>query len=256
VRNILQFNERVDELLADGQTMLRLKPRTGEEEGQLVPIARIPYIVVVIDELADLMVVSARDVEEALQRLAQMARAAGIHLVLATQRPSVDVLTGVIKANFPSRISFQVSSKIDSRTIMDQNGAEHLLGQGDMLYLPPGTSKLQRMHGAYVSEKEVGELVAFLRTQGAPRFDETLMRAKVESEEKEERGDDADDLYDRAVSIVAETRNASISYVQRRLKVGYNRAARMIEQMEEEGVIGPQIGTKPREVFARPLDAE
>ena len=205
--------------------MLRLKPRPGEDQGIEV-LARLPYIVVVIDELADLMVVSARDVEEALQRLAQMARAAGIHLVLATQRPSVDVLTGVIKANFPSRISFQVSSKIDSRTIMDQNGAEHLLGQGDMLYLPPGTSKLQRMHGAYVSEKEVAELVAFLRTQGAPRFDETLMSAKVESEEKEERGDDADDLYDRAIAIVAETRNASISYIQRRLKVGYNRAAR------------------------------
>ncbi len=256
VRNILQFNERVDELLADGQTTLRLKARPGEDQGLEVPIARIPYIVVVIDELADLMVVSARDVEEALQRLAQMARAAGIHLVLATQRPSVDVLTGVIKANFPSRISFQVSSKIDSRTILDQNGAEHLLGQGDMLYLPPGTSKMQRMHGAYVSEKEVAELVAFLRTQGAPRFDETLMRAKQESEEKEERGDDADDLYDRAISIVAETRNASISYIQRRLKVGYNRAARMIEQMEEEGVIGPQVGTKPREVFARSLDAE
>ncbi len=256
VRNILQFNERVDELLADGQTSLRLKPRPGEDQGIEVPLSRIPYIVVVIDELADLMVVSARDVEEALQRLAQMARAAGIHLVLATQRPSVDVLTGVIKANFPSRISFQVSSKIDSRTIMDQNGAEHLLGQGDMLYLPPGTSKLQRMHGAYVSEKEVAELVAFLRTQGAPRFDETLMRAKQESEEKEERGDDADDLYDRAIAIVAETRNASISYIQRRLKVGYNRAARMIEQMEEEGVIGPQVGTKPREVFARALDAE
>lgn len=256
VRNILQFNERVDELLADGQTSLRLKPRPGEDQGIEVPLSRIPYIVVVIDELADLMVVSARDVEEALQRLAQMARAAGIHLVLATQRPSVDVLTGVIKANFPSRISFQVSSKIDSRTIMDQNGAEHLLGQGDMLYLPPGTSKLQRMHGAYVSEKEVAELVAFLRTQGAPRFDETLMRAKQESEEKEERGDDADDLYDRAIAIVAETRNASISYIQRRLKVGYNRAARMIEQMEEEGVIGPQVGTKPREVFARSLDAE
>ena len=256
VRNILQFNERVDELLADGQTTLRLKPRPGEDQGVEVPLARIPYIVVVIDELADLMVVSARDVEEALQRLAQMARAAGIHLVLATQRPSVDVLTGVIKANFPSRISFQVSSKIDSRTIMDQNGAEHLLGQGDMLYLPPGTSKLQRMHGAYVSEKEVGELVAFLRTQGPPRFDETLMRTKLESEEKEERGDDSDDLYDRAIAIVAETRNASISYIQRRLKVGYNRAARMIEQMEEEGVIGPQVGTKPREVFARSLDAE
>ena len=230
----------------------KVRLRMGVE----VPISRIPYIVVVIDELADLMVVSARDVEEALQRLAQMARAAGIHLVLATQRPSVDVLTGVIKANFPSRISFQVSSKIDSRTVMDQNGAEHLLGQGDMLYLPPGTSKLQRMHGAYVSEKEVAELVAFLRTQGAPRFDETLIRAKQESEDKEERGDDADDLYDRAIAIVAETRNASISYIQRRLKVGYNRAARMIEQMEEEGVIGPQVGTKPREVFARPLGAE
>jgi S-DNA-T family DNA segregation ATPase FtsK/SpoIIIE len=212
--------------------------------------------VVVIDELADLMVVSARDVEEALQRLAQMARAAGIHLVLATQRPSVDVLTGVIKANFPSRIAFQVASRIDSRTIMDQNGAEQLLGQGDMLFLPPGTSKLQRMHGAYVSEKEVGELVAYLRTQGAPRFDETLIRAKQESEEKEGRGDDADDLYDRAIAIVAETRNASISYIQRRLKIGYNRAARMIEQMEEEGVVGPQVGTKPREVFARSLDAE
>jgi S-DNA-T family DNA segregation ATPase FtsK/SpoIIIE len=256
VRNIEQFNTRVDELLADGQTTLRLKARPGEEQGQEVPLERIPYIVVVIDELADLMVVSARDVEEALQRLAQMARAAGIHLVLATQRPSVDVLTGVIKANFPSRIAFQVASRIDSRTIMDQNGAEHLLGQGDMLFLPPGTSKLQRMHGAYVSEKEVGELVAFLRQQGAPQFDETLIRAKQESEEKEERGDDADDLYDRAVEIVAETRNASISYVQRRLKVGYNRAARMIEQMEAEGVVGPQIGTKPREVFVRPIEVE
>lgn len=256
VRNIAQFNARVDELLAEGQETLRLKPRPGEEQGQEVPLARIPYIIVVIDELADLMVVSARDVEEALQRLAQMARAAGIHLVLATQRPSVDVLTGVIKANFPSRIAFQVASKIDSRTIMDQNGAEHLLGQGDMLFLPPGTSKLQRMHGAYVSEKEVSELVAFLRKQGAPQFDETLMRARQESEEREERGDDADDLYDRAVAIVAETRNASISYVQRRLKVGYNRAARMIEQMEVEGVVGPQVGTKPREVFVRPIEAE
>jgi S-DNA-T family DNA segregation ATPase FtsK/SpoIIIE len=256
VRNIEQFNARVDELLADGQTSLRIKPRAGEEQGPEVPLERLPYIVVVIDELADLMVVSARDVEEALQRLAQMARAAGIHLVLATQRPSVDVLTGVIKANFPSRISFQVSSRTDARTIMDQNGAEHLLGQGDMLYLPPGTSKLQRIHGAYVSEKEVSELVAFLRKQGAPNFDETLLRARQESEEKEERGEDADDLYDRAIAIVAETRNASISYIQRRLKVGYNRAARMIEQMEADGVVGPQIGTKPREVFVRPIDAE
>ena len=256
VRNIEQYNARIDELLADGQTTIRLKPRPGEEQGQEIPAERLPYIVVVIDELADLMVVSARDVEEALQRLAQMARAAGIHLVLATQRPSVDVLTGVIKANFPSRIAFQVASRIDSRTIMDQNGAEHLLGQGDMLFLPPGTSKLQRLHGAYVSEKEVADLVAFLRKQGAPQYDETLIRAKQESEEKEERGDDADDLYVRAVAIVAETRNASISYLQRRLKVGYNRAARMIEQMEAEGVVGPQIGTKPREVFVRPIDVE
>jgi S-DNA-T family DNA segregation ATPase FtsK/SpoIIIE len=256
VRNIEQFNARVDELLTDGQSVLRLKPRAGEEQPIEVPLERIPYIVVVIDELADLMVVSARDVEEALQRLAQMARAAGIHLVLATQRPSVDVLTGVIKANFPSRISFQVSSRTDSRTILDQNGAEHLLGQGDMLYLPPGTSKLQRIHGAYVSEKEVSELVAFLRKQGAPQFDETLLRMRQESEEKEERGEDADDLYDRAVAIVAETRNASISYLQRRLKVGYNRAARMVEQMENEGVVGPQIGTRSREVFVRPIEAE
>jgi S-DNA-T family DNA segregation ATPase FtsK/SpoIIIE len=256
VRNIEQFNERVDERLADGHTALRLRPRPGEEEAVEVPLQRIPYIVVVIDELADLMVVSARDVEEALQRLAQMARAAGIHLVLATQRPSVDVLTGVIKANFPSRISFQVSSRTDSRTIMDQNGAEHLLGQGDMLYLPPGTSKLQRIHGAYVSEKEVGELVAFLRQQGAPQFDETLLRARQESEQKEERGEDVDDLYDRAIEIVAETRNASISYIQRRLKVGYNRAARMIEQMENDGIVGPQDGPKPREVFVRPIEAE
>ncbi len=256
VRNISQFNERVDEMLADGHQSFRLKPKPGDTEGAEVPLQRIPYIVVVIDELADLMVVSARDVEESLQRLAQMARAAGIHLVLATQRPSVDVLTGVIKANFPSRIAFQVASRTDSRTILDQNGPEHLLGQGDMLYLAPGTSKLQRIHGAYVSEKEVSELVAFLRKQGAPEFDETLLRAKEESEKQEERGEDVDDLYDRAIEIVAETRNASISYIQRRLKVGYNRAARMIEQMEIDGVVGPQEGTKSRDVFVRPIDSE
>ena len=256
VRSIDQFNARVTDELAAGNRTFRLKPRPGEAEGREVEFKRLPYIVVVIDELADLMVVSARDVEEALQRLAQMARAAGIHLVLATQRPSVDVLTGVIKANFPARISFQVSSRTDSRTILDQNGAEHLLGQGDMLFLPPGTSKLQRIHGAYVSEKEVAALVSFLRSQGAPRFDETLLRMKEESEAKEERGEEVDDMYDRAIAIVAETRNASISYLQRRLKVGYNRAARMIEQMEADGIVGPQDGTKPREVFTRPLELE
>jgi len=256
VRSIDQFNARVDEELRAGRTTYRLKPKAGETEGRELPFSRLPYIVVVIDELADLMVVSARDVEEALQRLAQMARAAGIHLVLATQRPSVDVLTGVIKANFPARLSFQVSSRTDSRTILDQNGAEHLLGQGDMLFLPPGTSKLQRIHGAYVSEKEVGGLVAFLRDQGKPQFDETLLKMKEESEQKEERGSEVDEMYDRAIAIVAETRNASISYLQRRLKVGYNRAARMVEQMELDGIIGPQEGTKPREVYARSLDLE
>jgi S-DNA-T family DNA segregation ATPase FtsK/SpoIIIE len=256
VRSIDQFNSRVDKELAAGNTTFRLKAKRGEEEGAEVPFERIPYIVVVIDELADLMVVSARDVEEALQRLAQMARAAGIHLVLATQRPSVDVLTGIIKANFPARISFQVSSRTDSRTILDQNGADHLLGQGDMLFLPPGTSKLQRMHGAYVTEDEVAQLAEFLRGQGAPIFDETLTKLREESEAKEDgtAEEDVDEMYDKAVALVAETRNASISYVQRRLKVGYNRAARMIEQMENEGVVGPQVGTKPREVFVQPIE--
>ncbi len=254
VRSIQQYNARVDRELAAGNATFRLRAKPGEEEGAEAEFRRFPYIVVVIDELADLMVVSARDVEEALQRLAQMARAAGIHLVLATQRPSVDVLTGVIKANFPARISFQVSSRTDSRTILDQNGAEHLLGQGDMLFLPPGTSKLQRIHGAYVSEEEVASLVAHLRQQGSPFFDETLLRAREAAETQEEREGEVDDLFDRAIAIVAETRNASISYLQRRLKVGYNRAARMIEQMEEEGIVGPQDGTKPREVYARPQD--
>jgi S-DNA-T family DNA segregation ATPase FtsK/SpoIIIE len=256
VRNIAQFNTRVEAERREGRETFRLKARGEESEGVELPLDPLPYIVVVIDELADLMVVSARDVEESLQRLAQMARAAGIHLVLATQRPSVDVLTGIIKANFPARISFQVSSRTDSRTILDQNGAEHLLGDGDMLFLPPGTSKLQRIHGCYVSEKEVKDLATFLREQGEPVFDDTLLRMKEESEEKEKRGDDVDDLYDRAIAIVAETRNASISYLQRRLKVGYNRAARMIEQMEEEGIIGPQDGVKPREVRVRSFDFE
>jgi S-DNA-T family DNA segregation ATPase FtsK/SpoIIIE len=254
VRSIDQFNSRVDRELAAGNKTYRLRVKPGEEEGQEVEYRRFPYIVVVIDELADLMVVSARDVEESLQRLAQMARAAGIHLVLATQRPSVDVLTGVIKANFPARISFQVSSRTDSRTILDQNGADHLLGQGDMLFLPPGTSKLQRIHGAYVSEEEVGRLAAALRQQGKPNFDETLIRMRDEAEAKEARDEDQDEMYDRAIAIVAETRNASISYIQRRLKVGYNRAARMIEQMEQQGIVGPQDGTKPRDVYLSQLE--
>jgi S-DNA-T family DNA segregation ATPase FtsK/SpoIIIE len=249
VRSIAQFNARVDKELAAGNRTFKLRLKPGEEEAQEVEFRRFPYIVVVIDELADLMVVSAKDVEESLQRLAQMARAAGIHLVLATQRPSVDVLTGVIKANFPARISFQVSSRTDSRTILDQNGADHLLGQGDMLFLPPGTSKLQRMHGAFVSEEEVANLVKFLSEQATPAFDEDLIRFDEETEQLAGDSEDVDEMFDQAVAIVADSRNASISYLQRRLKVGYNRAARMIEQMEKEGMIGPQIGTKSREIY-------
>lgn len=255
VRNISQFNSRVDEALAAGERCFELKARPGEERGREVEYQRLPYIVVVIDELADLMVVSARDVEESLQRLAQMARAAGIHLVLATQRPSVDVLTGIIKANFPARISFQVSSRTDSRTILDQGGAEHLLGMGDMLFLPPGVSKLQRLHGSFVTEREVSALVSHLRDQGKPEFDEALLRLEEESDAREARPEDTDPHYDMAVQIVAESRNASISYIQRRLKVGYNRAARMIEQMEQEGIVGPQIGTKGREIFVQAVHA-
>lgn len=249
VRSISQFNARVDKELAAGNTTFKLRKKPGEEKAEEVEFRRFPYIVVVIDELADLMVVSAKDVEESLQRLAQMARAAGIHLVLATQRPSVDVLTGVIKANFPARISFQVSSRTDSRTILDQNGADHLLGQGDMLFLPPGTSKLQRMHGAFVSEEEVADLVKFLSEQATPAFDEDLIRLEDDTDQPLGDGEEVDEMFDQAVAIVADSGNASISYLQRRLKVGYNRAARMIEQMEKEGMIGPQIGSKSREIY-------
>jgi S-DNA-T family DNA segregation ATPase FtsK/SpoIIIE len=255
VRNVKQFNTKCEEELAKGNTHFQLRPKPGEEQGEEIEWVKMPYIVVVIDELADLMVMVAKDVEESLQRLAQMARAAGIHLVLATQRPSVDVLTGVIKANFPSRVSFQVSSAIDSRTILDQKGAENLLGMGDMLFLPPGTSALARLHAPFVSEKEVMELVAYLRDQGKPVFDEDLVKFTEQAAENLDGtstgGQDVDEMFDQAVSIVAETRNASISYVQRRLKIGYNRAARIIEQMENDGMVGPQVGTRPREVFLR-----
>jgi DNA segregation ATPase FtsK/SpoIIIE-like protein len=249
VRNIDQFNEKARKMLAEGEEFFHLKPRPGQTEGDEVEWQELPYIVVVIDELADLMMSAAKEVEESLQRLAQMARAAGIHLVLATQRPSVDVLTGVIKANFPARVSFQVSSGTDSRTILDQKGADDLLGMGDMLFLPPGTAVLQRIHGPFVSETEVHDLVAFLKHQGRPVFDEDLMRAEAEADRIESLGEDVDEMFDQAVEIVAQTRNASISYVQRRLKIGYNRAARIIEQMELQGMIGPQIGSKGREVL-------
>ena len=211
----------------------------------------LPYIVVIVDELADLMMVAGRELEEYIARLAQMARAAGIHLILATQRPSVDVITGLIKANFPARLSFQVSSKTDSRTILDCNGAETLLGMGDMLFLPPGTSRLQRLHGAFVSDAEVQRVVDFLKKQGKPVYDKSIMAMKPGDDKGTEDDDEPiDDRYDDAVALVAEAKQASISMVQRRLRIGYNRAARIIEKMEQEGIVGPSDGTsKPREVF-------
>ncbi len=213
---------------------------------------KLPLIVIIIDELADLMMVSSKDVEGSVARLAQMARAAGMHLILATQRPSVDVLTGLIKANFPTRMSFKVSSKIDSRTILDTSGAEHLLGAGDMLFLPPGTARLQRIHGAYISEKETERIVEFLKSQGSATYDEDIIRS-VEDEPGIAGldGEEYDEKYDEAVAIVCETGQASISAVQRRLRIGYNRAARIIETMEREGIVGPADGAKPREVLAR-----
>ncbi len=214
---------------------------------------KLPYIVVIVDELADLMMVASKDVEAAIARLAQMARAAGIHLILATQRPSVDVLTGLIKANFPTRISFKVSSKIDSRTILDASGAEHLLGAGDMLLLAPGTSQIKRIHGAFISEKETSDIVEFWKKQGSSVYDDSMIQ-EIEKDEDQDNGsggNDFDERYDEAVALVTQSGQASISMVQRRLRVGYNRAARMIETMEKEGVIGPADGAKPREVIVR-----
>lgn len=252
VRNIERYNQKVEKEQKEQRKKVSLSKEGDGSEGQGGELSQpLPYIVIVIDELADLMMVSARDVEASLTRLAQMARAAGIHLLLATQRPSVDVLTGVIKANFPTRISFQVSSKTDSRTILDANGAEHLLGSGDMLFLPPGTSRLIRVHGAYVSEVEILRLVEFWRNQGRPVYDQSILEAKEEAPEAESDG--YDEMYDQAVALVAESRQASISMIQRRLRVGYNRAARMIEKMEQEGVVGPADGSKPREVFVKKL---
>jgi DNA segregation ATPase FtsK/SpoIIIE, S-DNA-T family len=208
----------------------------------------LPYIVVVIDELADLMMVSSREVEEYIARLAQMARASGIHLILATQRPSVDVLTGIIKANFPARISFQVSSKVDSRTILDANGAESLLGYGDMLFLAPGIGRLQRIHGPFVSEGEIRRIVEFLKGQGAPTYHPEILEEKEEQEEGENL---EDEKYQEAADFVLEKGEASISMVQRRFRIGYNRAARIVERMEREGLVGPSTGVKPREVLRR-----
>lgn len=270
VRNIDSYNkllEREEKELEENREpgVVELDETDELLEGDMVGIqeflvrdeelehSHLPYIVVVVDELADLMMVAGREIEESIARLAQMARAAGIHLILATQRPSVDVITGLIKANFPARISFQVSSKIDSRTILDCNGAESLLGAGDMLFLPPGTAKLRRSHGAFVSDTEVQRVVEFLKKQGKPVFEKSILEMKSSGETA---GDDEelDERYDDAVALVAESRQASISMIQRRLRIGYNRAARIMEKMEQEGIVGPSDGTsKPREVFINKL---
>jgi S-DNA-T family DNA segregation ATPase FtsK/SpoIIIE len=257
VRNIEHYHQRMEKELREKGKVYKRKGDVleGDEEKAMEPMERVPYIVVVIDELADLMMISSREVEEYITRLAQMSRAVGIHLILATQRPSVDVLTGIIKANFPARISFQVTSKVDSRTILDTIGAEHLLGAGDMLFLPPGSSKLTRLHGAFVSSPEIKRVVEFLRKQGKPSYDPSIL-AEVKKEKEAVGGEEEeyDEKYDEALAFVAETGQASISLIQRRFRIGYNRAARIIEKMEAEGVVGPSDGVKAREVLVKKIE--
>ncbi len=266
VRNIDGFNSRVEQALAKGEQISRtvqtgFDRQTGEAvyETEEFDLAPMPYIVVIIDEMADLMMVAGKDIEGAVQRLAQMARAAGIHVIMATQRPSVDVITGTIKANFPTRISFQVTSKIDSRTILGEQGAEQLLGMGDMLYMAGG-GRIQRVHGPFVSDTEVEDVVAYLKTQGAPQYLDAI------TEEDDEDGEgggpagtsnlaESDDPYDQAVAIVLRDGKASTSYVQRRLGIGYNRAASLIERMEQEGIIGPANHAGKREILV-PTESE
>ena len=240
VRNIDGYNAEI---------MRRNLVQEYDERGE--PHKPLPYIVIIIDELADLMMTSGREVEESITRLAQMARAVGIHLVLATQRPSVDVITGLIKANFPSRISFRVSSKVDSRTIIDTNGAEHLLGRGDMLFLPPGTSRLIRVHGAYVDETEIGKIVAHAKAQAKPEYNETITQSEEEALGLEEGTGEHDELFEEALRICVEMKRASTSVLQRRLRIGYGRAAAILDIMEREGLIGQADGSRPRPVLGR-----
>ena len=261
VRNLAGYNVRIDETKARGESIgnpFSLTPDAPE------PLERLPHIVVVIDELADLMMVVGKKIEELIARLAQKARAAGIHLILATQRPSVDVITGLIKANIPTRIAFQVSSKIDSRTILDQMGAEALLGMGDMLYMPSGTGLPIRVHGAFVSDEEVHRVVAYLKTQGEPNYIEGVLEGGTVDGEDGALGDlmggssgggEKDPMYDQAVEVVLKNRKASISLVQRHLKIGYNRAARLVEDMEKAGLVSSMSTSGQRDILV-PARAE
>jgi DNA segregation ATPase FtsK/SpoIIIE, S-DNA-T family len=249
VRNIDQYNKKVRQLANEPRSLFE------EDEIQAEDLQPLPFILIVIDELADLMMLERGNVEEAVARLAQMARAVGMHLVLATQRPSVDVITGLIKANFPSRISFRVATRVDSRTVLDVMGAEHLLGKGDMLFLPPGSSRLTRVHGAFVTEAEINRVVEFWKAQARPEYDQTFLQAPPADEEDAEAaefegGDDP--AYQDAVRVVLEMGKASTSTLQRRLRLGYGRAARILDMMQHEGIIGPPDGSKPREVLKRP----
>ncbi len=235
VRNIEQFNN-----------IIRAE-QGGRDDGSGEDLAPLHYIVIVIDELADLMMVSAHEVEESITRLAQMARAVGIHLILATQRPSVDVITGLIKANFPSRISFRVAARVDSRTILDSIGAEQLLGRGDMLFLPPGSARLIRVHGAYVTEHEIARLTAFLRKQAQPSYDDSVGKPEKSTEATELV--DRDELFDDAVRFVVQSGQASTSMLQRRFRIGFSRAGRLVDMMERDGIVSPADGSKPREIL-------
>jgi S-DNA-T family DNA segregation ATPase FtsK/SpoIIIE len=257
VRNIEAFNARVRKAQSRGEILSRtvqtgFDSETGQAvyEDQQMPTETMPFIVVVVDEFADLMIVAGKEVEAAIQRLAQMARAAGIHLIMATQRPSVDVVTGTIKANFPARIGFKVASKIDSRTILNEQGAEQLLGQGDMLY-SLGSGQTVRAHGPFVSDEEVERIAEALRRQGPPTYVDGITDTPpcAEAENGEPRAAGADDLYDMAVAIVLRDRKASTSYLQRRLSIGYNRAADLVERMEREGLIGPANNVGRREIL-------
>ncbi|MAZ03257.1 MAG: cell division protein FtsK [Sneathiella sp.] len=263
VRNVDGYNQRIREAQKKGEVLKRTV-QTGFDAASGEPVFEeraldtepLPMIVIIVDEMADLMMVAGKDIEGAVQRLAQMARAAGLHVIMATQRPSVDVITGTIKANFPTRISFQVTSKIDSRTVLGEQGAEQLLGQGDMLYMP-GAGRVQRVHGPFVSDEEVEQVVSFLKTQGEPDYKEEVTeedQGEFDGMSGGPGGSSGDELYDRAVELVCRERKASTSFVQRHLQIGYNRAARIIDQMEKEGVIGAANHVGKREVLARDIN--